>query len=104
MLNNTQLSKQAYKTIHEVFAPQNEETVLFNVSLMTSLAKRDEYQTECQFFKDKHGMKFQEFDKAIHHKDNQENFEKEEDYMDWEFAEEALNYWNQKIKLLQNYA
>ena len=66
--------------------------------LLHALAKLEQYRAECEYFEDKYQMKIHEFEKAIHRTKGKENFDKENDYEDWEFAHNALKYWKEKIK------
>ena len=62
-----------------------------NQALMMLLAKLDKYESEERFFERKYGMSFEEFQKRVQELKNDENFEEDDDYLDWRFAKEALN-------------
>ena len=68
--------------------------------LMVALAKVEQYQAECEFFTGKYKMTLAAFEKALHQQRGQENFEQEEDLDDWLFAENALKWWQNKVKEL----
>jgi hypothetical protein len=38
----------------------------------------------------------------LNQKRNEEDFEQEDDLMDWEFANEALNWWQSRISELRH--
>ena len=95
--------KGTLNSIQEILKKENLgslEEVLLNHSLLLVLTKRDEYELECQKFKQKYQMNFETFKMHIGEKKNEEEFEKDDDLMDWEFAEEALLWWKQKIEEL----
>ena len=90
-------------SVQEILKKENlgsPEEALVNVSLFLALSKRDEYEVECQRFREKYQMDFGVFKKLIEGKKNEEGFEEDDDLMDWEFAEEALSWWKQKVKEL----
>jgi hypothetical protein len=78
------------------------EKMLNEVYLLTTLSKKEQYNAEIEFFEKKYNMKFDEFEKQIHSKKGKENFRKEEDLEDWEFAISALKWWTEKAKELKN--
>jgi len=65
---------------------------------MTALSKRDKFQAECDFFKNKYNMSFEDFDNDLHKTKGKEDFRKEEDIEDWEFALNALKWWSSKAR------
>ncbi len=81
------------------FSPEN---MLKEVYLLNTLSKKEQYNAEIEFFEKKYNMKFYEFEKQIHSKKGKENFRKEEDLEDWEFAISALKWWTEKAKELKN--
>lgn len=60
------------------------------------------YEAENNFFKSKHRCDFLTFEKKIMNKTNNENFEEENDLLDWRFAYEQLNKYKQQIVKLQS--
>ncbi len=73
-------------------------------ALMTALSRLEQYRAECEFFERKYGMKFDAFDKTLHRKKGEEDFEKEEELEDWEFALNAQKWWEEQAKELQRAA
>ncbi len=56
----------------------------------------EEYRAECDYFSQKYGATRKEFEDSLRAKKGSEDFEKEEDLDDWEFAEAALRWWSEK--------
>ena len=91
------------QTIDSILEKSNgirREDALKEFSLLIALSKRDKYKTECQKFKHKYQMNFEHFETNLHSLKNQEDYEKECELDDWEFAKTSLNWWEQKIKEL----
>ncbi len=63
---------------------------------MISLAKVQKYETELNHYQKKYQMCFDDFEKKITALENAENFEMEDDYLDWRFAVHALKIWEER--------
>jgi hypothetical protein len=61
-----------------------------------TLSRIDEYRAECAHFSQKYGTTRKEFEDSLRAKKGSEDFEKEKDLDDWEFAEAALRWWSEK--------
>lgn len=46
-------------------------------------------------------MKFKVFEKSLRKATNKEDYQKENDHDDWEFALSSMNWWQQKIEELK---
>ncbi|MDZ7288490.1 MAG: hypothetical protein ONB44_02705 [candidate division KSB1 bacterium] len=57
------------------------------------------YESQCRMLERKYQKTFAEFEAALH-ADEQENFQKWEDYMDWETAESARQECEQRLREL----
>lgn len=77
---------ETIKTIFEQSDGMNSEEALKEVSLLIALSKRDKYQMECQHF-----------EKHLHTISNAEDYDKENDLDDCEFAVSSLNWWQKRI-------
>ena len=80
----------------------SEETLVRDVSLLFAMSKSEQYRSECEFFQKKYRMSIDDFDKMLHKKRGIELIEKEEDFEDWEFAVNALKWWEDKVRELKN--
>ncbi len=69
-------------------------------AVMMLLAKESKYQAEYNKFKDKYKSDFIEFEKTVH-SSGKEDFEIEDDLMDWEFVYHALENIKKKKRLLR---
>ena len=74
------------------------EKMLKEVYFLSTLSKKEQYKAEIEFFEKKYNMKFDKFEKQIHNKKGKEDFRKEEDLEDWEFAIAALKWWTKKAE------
>ncbi|HEX9974346.1 MAG TPA: hypothetical protein VGD14_19915 [bacterium] len=75
----------------------NKEEFVKEISLLIALSKRDKYQLECKKFEQKYQTKFDNFENVLHSQKNQEDYSKESDLDDWEFAISSRNWWEQKL-------
>jgi len=73
--------------------------LLKNYALNHIMGKIHKYEAENNFFIKKYSCSFKEFKDRIEHMENEENFEWEDDLMDWEFAVENLAEWKRKRQL-----
>lgn len=77
------------------------ETFARDWAYILSLSKLDQYRSEIEGFENKYGISLGEFYSLIHTEKGREDFKKEEDLEDWEFAVNALKWWEEKLKGLQ---
>jgi hypothetical protein len=61
------------------------------------MAKMEKYEAEIRCFKVKYDIDFNAFQERINCKDNQEDFDEEDGFLDWRFAEEALKRLQRQI-------
>lgn len=61
-------------------------------------ARIHKYEAEKSFFESKHKSSFEAFRERIESMQDEENFEWEDDLMDWEFAMVNLTYWQEKAR------
>lgn len=66
-----------------------------NEAIMMLLARESKYRAEYNLFKDKYKAEFEEYEKKVR-KSKEEDFEVEDDLMDWEFAYRALKSIEEK--------
>ena len=69
----------------------NPENALKEYVTLDLLNKRDKYLSQIKAFESKYRAQFNEVEKKTHDKKNEEDFQKEEDLMEWEFAINSLN-------------
>ncbi|CEP68482.1 Uncharacterized [Moorella glycerini] len=67
----------------------NEREALKEQALLLILSKINRYRAECSYYEKKYGMTFEKF-AAMVHENSGEDFEHEDDLLDWRFAKETL--------------
>jgi len=80
---------------------QTESTVLREHLILTGLAKLSRYEAECAVFEKNHGESLESFRKRLNQKRQEEDFAKEDDLMDWEYADAALKWWRSQLEDLR---
>ncbi len=71
-------------------------------ALLIVLSKMEKYRTENKRFETKYAMDFESFREKIESLENEEVFSAADDYLDWRFAEEALNRLKRQKRELEN--
>jgi hypothetical protein len=77
------------------------ESLIKDTSYLFALARIEQYKAECEFYENKYRTKVKKFEQSLHKKVGKEDFQKEEDLEDWEFAVAALAWWTEKAKELK---
>lgn len=75
--------------------------LLTNYALSHIHAKIQKYTAENAHFEKKYGETFQKFKSKVDVMEHEENFEWEDDLMDWEFAVENLTLWRKRLREIQ---
>lgn len=78
----------------------SEQSAIHSFALLNASQKLTEFSQECAAFRHKYNARFSEFEKKIKSQ-AEEIFTEEEDYMAWKFAEEGVEYWQEKITQLK---
>ncbi len=99
-MNITEIQKATQDVLAPFHFSSLEDAALTFLHL-SSLAKLSEYRRDHQNFREKYGMSFESFKKEVDKKVNKESFEEEDDYMAWQYAHDALRYWEQKVQELE---
>ena len=73
-------------------------------SLLVALSRVEQYQAECEFFERTYGLTLTEFEQQLHKTTGREDFEQEEHLADWEFAAQALSWWQAQVEELEHAA
>ena len=89
------LLEDGYRSTDEVFR---------GWALMTAMSKLEQYRAECESLAKKHGQTLADFERSTHAVKGREDFGAEEDLEDWEFAAQALAWWQAKIEELRGAA
>jgi hypothetical protein len=78
------------------------EDVLKDWSVMIALSRVDQFRAEKESFENKYKKSFDSYEKDLRAVKGKENFEKESDLEDWEFACKSLSWWEDKLRTLRN--
>lgn len=92
------------QTVKEIFfreGYESYENYIHDSALLISLSKIDQYEAECEFYKEKYEMDIESFETILHKERGKENFDQEEDLEDWEFAIHAVNWWKERADELR---
>ena len=84
----------------------SEKELTRDVFKLHALAKIEKYQAECDFFQNKYNMDLLALEEQLHKRKGKEEIEKEQDLEDWEFAAQALVWWQnhlEEAKIAQNH-
>ena len=79
---------------------QTETMVLREHAILTIHTKLSRFESECALFEKKYGVSLESFRNRLEQKKNSESFMEEDDFLDWEYADSARNWWNLKMKEL----
>lgn len=72
-----------------------------NQAKMFTLGKIEEYRAIVKYFESKYKMTYRKYDSQIKKMINNEDFEKEDDLMEWRFAEEAIILYEKELKAIE---
>ena len=73
-------------------------TLLKNYACTQIYTQIQKYDVEKRYFEAKYGCSFADFQAKLESMENAENFEWEDDALDWEFALENLHLWQQRAE------
>ena len=76
----------------------NVENAVTDFLILNLSRKISEFQAECEALERKYETNFNTFEKRLNEKINEENFENEDDYMAWKFAEESKRFLQKKLE------
>ena len=72
--------------------------ILKNYALSLIHNKLSKYEAENKFFEKKYSCSFEDFKNKIEAMEEEENFEWDDDFLDWKFAAENLICWKEKLQ------
>ena len=78
------------------------DDVLRDWAVMIALSRIDQFKAETENFENKYKKSLEIYEKDIHAVKGKEDFEKENDLEDWEFARKALIWWENKLQAIRN--
>ncbi len=85
--------------VFKSFGISDVQSIIKNEAIMLLLSKESKYQAEYDSFKNRYNSEFAAFKQKIE-ASGKEDFEVEDDLMDWEFADNALKNIGKQKRLL----
>ena len=96
----TQTLKSLQNNIH-LLGFQDIYSFASNQAKLLLIGKIEHYLNTIKFYEKKHKMSFLEFEKELSKLKNKENFEKEDDLLDWRFSIETIKMYEKELKSLK---
>ncbi len=86
-------------TVAEILkqAGEREDLALKEYATLLALSKISRYEVECSLFEAKYREPLAQFQRHVQSLQDQEDFAVEDDLMDWEFADRALRWWQERL-------
>jgi threonyl-tRNA synthetase len=81
----------------------SQEQAIKEFALLNTSQKIAELEQENEFFQRKYNSQFVEFEKKMKSR-NEEIFSEEDDYLEWKFVVEGIQYWKSKVNELRRAA
>jgi len=76
----------------------NVEHALSEFIILNLSKKISEFRNECEMFEKKYEIDFKEFENRIKEKINDEDFEEDDDYLAWKFADESRSLLKKRLE------
>ena len=74
----------------------SEDRFLDEMAILLARQQFADYSMEADYFEKKYGMNFQNFDRSF--RSQEASHERENDWMNWKFAVESRDYWQNILK------
>ena len=103
-MKSIQLTHQVYETIRAVAldaGTKDEIDFLRQSAYWVILGKLAKYEAEMRQFESKYACTFEEFENRLHSQDDTEDFEAEDDYLDWRYTTELYHLWVARKEILE---
>ena len=105
-MNKTITKSQNYlipEAINKLYSEMqiSPENILKGYAISAIYRKIDKYKSESNLFARNYKCDYHQFKNRIEAMENEENFQWEDDLMDWQFAVENINYWQKKLKEIE---
>jgi hypothetical protein len=94
------LTMTVTELLRQAGAPQ--ELVLKEHGTLLALSKLGRYEAECSLFEAKYQEPLSSFRQRLQSMNNQEDFEADDDLVDWEFADRAVHWWRETLAALRH--
>jgi len=103
-MKSIQLTEQVYEVIRLVALDagmKDEADFLRQSAYWSVLGKIAKYEAEIRLIESKYGCTFKEFENSLNSQDEAEDFEAEDDYLDWKYATELYRQWQLRKEILE---
>lgn len=77
------------------------ENILQEYALSKIHSKIDKYKSEDNFYRSKYSCTYSDFKAKVNKMQNAENFQFDDDLMDWQFSVENIDFWQNKLKVIK---
>jgi len=94
----TRISSELLSSLHY----SNIEEVGIDMVLLSAQSNYSEFYSDVRLFEDKYHMEFEDLQKMLEQKVENEEFEQEDDLVAWKFAQESAQYWKEKLEELKS--
>ncbi len=74
----------------------SKDRFLDEMAVLLARQQLSDYSMEADYFEKKYGTNFQEFDRRF--RSQEASYERENDWMDWKFAVESRNHWQNILR------
>jgi UDP-glucose 6-dehydrogenase len=104
-MKSIQLTDQVYEAIRSAAlnaGMKDEVDFLRQSAYWIILGKLAKYEAEIHGFESKYACTFEEFESRLHRQDEAEDFEAEDDYLDWKYAHELYHQWQARKEILEH--
>lgn len=92
----TYAKNEVVKSLMKELAVADASEIIRDSLVTEILCKVSDFSDEVKHFEEKYGKQFAEFN--TEYETNEEDFEKYDDLMEWEFAQQGKTYWESKLK------
>ena len=89
-------------TIQEILEREGQsvDDVLKEHITLSGLARISHFEAQNSLFEKKYKKTFEQFNSELERQTGTEDFAKEDDLLDWEFAKESLDWWINQMKVV----
>jgi len=103
-MKSIQLTEKVYEVVQSVALDagmKDEADFLRQSAYWTVLGKIAKYEAEIRLFESKYGCTFKDFENKLNSQDEAEDFEAEDDYLDWKYATQLYQRWQRRKEILE---
>jgi len=99
-MKEARIDQRLLNILRELSFQNASELIKVKDYMLTELLYRlSNFSAEVQHFEKKYGISYLDFEKS--YEQGEEHFERYDDLMSWQFAEEGKKYWSDKVEELK---